>query len=58
MKNLIEKLDEALKLLSPIAVSHDAVDFMALAKQNIRVVKAELEKMKQESNEKESEAYV
>lgn len=51
MKNLIEKLDEALKLLSPISVSHDAVDFMALAKQNIRVVKAEIEKMEKEDGE-------
>lgn len=42
-ENLIKKLDEALKLLAPIAVSHDAVDCMALAKQNIRMVKAELE---------------
>lgn len=51
MKNLIEKLDEALRLLSPIAVTHDAVDFMALAKQNIRVVKAEIEKMEGGENE-------
>ena len=48
MKDLIEKLDEALKLLAPISVSHDAVDFMALAKQHIRVVKAEIEKMEGE----------
>ena len=51
MKDLIVKLDEALKLLSPISVSHDAVDFMALAKQHIRVVMVELEKLDKEVGE-------
>lgn len=42
-KEIVQHLNEALKLLAPISVSHDAVDFMALAKQNIRKVIAELE---------------
>ena len=47
MENIINELNGALALISNIAVSHDAVDFMALAKQKIRLSIAELEKAEQ-----------
>lgn len=44
MENIINELNGALALISNIAVSHDAVDFMALAKQKIRQAIDELSK--------------
>ena len=43
MKEITKELKVALALISGIAVAGDAVDAMALAKQNIRMAIAELE---------------
>ena len=43
MNEITKELKAALALISGIAVAGDAVDAMALAKQNIRMVIAELE---------------
>lgn len=48
MENIINELNVALALISNIAVSHDAVDIMALAKQNIRQAIDELSKESEE----------
>lgn len=44
MENIASNLNEALKLLSVITLSGDAVDVMAVAKQKIRNAIAETEK--------------
>ena len=44
-EKMIKALKSAVAMLSPIAVSGDAVDMMAAAKNNIRQVVAELEKV-------------
>lgn len=43
MENMKKELDDALALISTIAVAYDAVDAMALAKQKIRKVIADIE---------------
>lgn len=48
MNEIAKELNEALKLVSVITLSGDAVDVMALAKQKIRNAIAEAEKQKKE----------
>ena len=48
MEEVINELNEALKLVSMISLSGDAVDIMALAKQNIRQAIDELSKESEE----------
>lgn len=43
-KEIVNELNSALKMLSTIAVSHEAVDMMAAGKSKIRNAIAELEK--------------
>lgn len=43
-EQMIKMLDSAVAMLEPICVSHQAVDMMAAAKNNIRQVSAELKK--------------
>lgn len=48
MDKAVEKLKDAINLVSLISVSGDAVDIMALAKQNIRQAIDELSKESEE----------
>lgn len=51
MKETLKKLDKAFQLLSAIAVSGDAVDIMAAARNEIRQVYAELQRLEGEKND-------
>ena len=45
MENTLKELDTALKLISTLQVSGDAVDVVAVAKNSLRKVKADLQKL-------------
>ena len=51
MNETMKKLDEAFQLLSTISVAGDAVDVMAAARNKLRQVYAELQKLEGEKND-------
>lgn len=56
MEKLLKELDTAFGLISSIPVSGEAVDTMAVARQKLRGVYAELKKLSAEKETKEAEA--
>jgi hypothetical protein len=44
MNDVLQKLDEIFKLISSIPVNGDSVDVMAMVRNNLRIVYAELKK--------------
>lgn len=56
MENILKELDMAFGLISSIPVSGEAVDTMAVARQKLRGVYAELKKLSAEKETKEAEA--
>lgn len=56
MENILKELDMAFGLISSILVSGEAVDTMAVARQKLRGVYAELKKLSAEKETKEAEA--
>lgn len=56
MENILKELDMAYSLIFSIPVSGDAVDTMAVARQKLRGVYAELKKLSAEAETKEAEA--
>lgn len=55
MENILKELDMAFSLISSIPVSGEAVDTMAVARQKLRGVYAELKKLSAEKETKEAE---
>ena len=45
MENTLKELDFAMKLISTLQVSGDAVDMVAAAKNSLRQVKADIQKL-------------
>lgn len=54
-KQIMEKLDTAYSFLSKIPVMDEAVDYMAMARQELRAVWALLEKESEKDEQTESE---
>lgn len=55
VENILKELDMAFGLISSILVSGEAVDSMAVARQKLRGVYAELKKLNTEEKAKEAE---
>ena len=56
-KQIMEKLDNAYSFLSKIPVMDEAVDYMAMARQELRAVYAEVAKPELENPLKEAETH-
>lgn len=56
MNDILKELDSAFQMISIIPVSGDAVDAMALVRNKLRKVYAELKKM-DDGNEVEADGY-
>ena len=55
MENTLKELDTALKLISALQVSGDAVDVVAVVKSGLRRVKADIRKLEEVRNMPEKE---